>query len=156
MDRKSVLKRRNFVKDFLPYPLLSFKANQALRNNLTKRISWVSSQKINLTRVFKILQHLTPSWLYDNLDNLERFYCLVCHKKIEAAMKKSQNNYNIRILGLIINSKIVIHNLKTKVSVYQDILSDGYLWAKENLESNQSITSNEKMEVQVWMEDSST
>ena len=71
-------------------------------------------------------------------------------------MKKSQNNYNIRILGLIINSKIVIHNLKTKVSVYQDILSDGYLWAKENLESNQSITSNEKMEVQVWMEDSST
>lgn len=64
-------------------------------------------------------------------------------------MKKSQNNYNIRILGLIINSKIVIHNLKTKVSVYQDILSDGYLWAKENLESNQSITSNEKMEVQV-------
>lgn len=71
-------------------------------------------------------------------------------------MKKSQNNYNIRILGLIINSKIVIHNLKTKVSVYQDILSDGYLWAKENLESNQSITSNEKMEVQVWMEDSGT
>ena len=64
-------------------------------------------------------------------------------------MKKSQNNYNIRILGLIINSKIVIHNLKTKVSVYQNILSDGYLWAKENLESNQSITSNEKMEVQV-------
>ena len=71
-------------------------------------------------------------------------------------MKKFQNNYDIRILGLIINSKIVIHNLKTKVSVYQDILSDGYLWAKENLESNQSITSNEKMEVQVWMEDSST
>ena len=64
-------------------------------------------------------------------------------------MKKFQNNYDIRIPGLIINSKIVIHNLKTKVSVYQDILSDGYLWAKENLESNQSITSNEKMEVQV-------
>jgi hypothetical protein len=87
--------------------------------------------------------------LYDNLDNLERFYCLVCHKKIEAAMKKFQNNCGIRIPGLTINPKIIIHSLNTKVSIYQDILLVSHLWAKENLKSNQAIASNEKMEVQV-------
>ena len=64
-------------------------------------------------------------------------------------MKKFQNNYDIRIPGLTINPKIVIHSLKTKASIYQDILLVGYLWAKENLKSNQAIASNEKMEVQV-------
>ena len=64
-------------------------------------------------------------------------------------MKKFQNNCDIRIPDLTINPKIVIHSLKTKASIYQDILLLGYLWAKENLKSNQAIASNEKMEVQV-------
>ena len=64
-------------------------------------------------------------------------------------MKKIQNNCDIRILGLTINPKIVAHSLKTKASIYQDILLVSHLWAKENLKSNQAIASNEKMEVQV-------
>lgn len=64
-------------------------------------------------------------------------------------MKKIQNNCDIRILGLTINPKIVVHSLKTKASIYQDILLVSHLWAKENLKSNQAIASNEKMEVQV-------
>ena len=71
-------------------------------------------------------------------------------------MKKFQNNYDIRIPGLTINPKIVIRSLKTKASIYQDILLVSHLWTKENLKSNQAIASNEKMEVQVWMEDSGT
>ena len=64
-------------------------------------------------------------------------------------MKKFQTNYDIRIPGLTINPKIVIHSLKTKASIYQDILLISHLWTKENLKSNQAIASNEKMEVQV-------
>ena len=64
-------------------------------------------------------------------------------------MKKFQNNYDIRIPGLTINPKIVIRSLKTKASIYQDILLVSHLWTKENLKSNQAIASNEKMEVQV-------
>ena len=64
-------------------------------------------------------------------------------------MKKFQTNYDIRIPGLTINPKIVIRSLKTKASIYQDILLVSHLWTKENLKSNQAIASNEKMEVQV-------